>query len=40
MSSTHIPFLDLVSPHLEMEEELVAVFGPHSTLLHLLEEKQ
>ena len=26
MSSTHIPFLDLVSPHVEMEEELVAVF--------------
>src|ERR1035438_9241809 len=26
MSSTHIPFLDLVTPHLEMEEELVAVF--------------
>jgi dTDP-4-amino-4,6-dideoxygalactose transaminase len=26
MSSTYIPFLDLVSPHLEMEEELVAVF--------------
>ena len=26
MSSTHIPFLDLVSPHLEMEEELVTVF--------------
>jgi len=26
MGSTHIPFLDLVSPHLEMEEELVTVF--------------
>jgi dTDP-4-amino-4,6-dideoxygalactose transaminase len=26
MSSTHIPFLDLVSPHLELEEELVTVF--------------
>src|SRR5271167_2712857 len=26
MSSTHIPFLDLISPHLEMEEELVSVF--------------
>ena len=26
MSSTHIPFLDLVEPHLQMEEELVAVF--------------
>src|SRR5271169_4055394 len=26
MSSTHIPFLNLVSPHLEMEEELVTVF--------------
>src|ERR1035441_7441237 len=26
MSSNHIPFLDLVGPHLEMEEELVAVF--------------
>jgi dTDP-4-amino-4,6-dideoxygalactose transaminase len=26
MSNTHIPFLDLVSPHLEMEEELVTVF--------------
>jgi dTDP-4-amino-4,6-dideoxygalactose transaminase len=26
MSGTHIPFLDLVTPHLEMEEELVAVF--------------
>src|SRR5271157_2693461 len=26
MSSTHIPFLDLVSPHLEMEEELATVF--------------
>jgi dTDP-4-amino-4,6-dideoxygalactose transaminase len=26
MSSTHIPFLDLASPHLQMEEELVAVF--------------
>jgi len=26
MSSTHIPFLDLVTPHLEMEEELVTVF--------------
>jgi dTDP-4-amino-4,6-dideoxygalactose transaminase len=26
MSSIHIPFLDLVSPHLAMEEELVAVF--------------
>src|SRR5664279_2684133 len=31
MSSTRIPFLDLVSPHLEMEEELVAVFR---TALH------
>ena len=31
MSSTHIPFLDLVSPHLEMEEELVTVFR---TALH------
>jgi len=31
MSSTHIPFLDLVSPHLEMEEELVSVFR---TALH------
>src|SRR5664280_3921981 len=32
MSSTHIPFLDLVSPHLEIEEELVSVFrtAPHS----------
>ena len=26
MSSTHIPFFDLVSPHVEMEEELVSVF--------------
>ena len=26
MNSTHIPFLDLVSPHLEMEEELVRGF--------------
>ena len=26
MNSTPIPFLDLVSPHLEMEEELVTVF--------------
>ncbi len=26
MNSTHIPFLDLISPHLEMEEELVNVF--------------
>ena len=26
MSSTQIPFLDLVSPHVEMEEELVRVF--------------
>jgi len=26
MSSTQIPFLDLVRPHLEMEEELVTVF--------------
>ena len=26
MSSTQIPFLDLVSPHVEMEEELVSVF--------------
>jgi dTDP-4-amino-4,6-dideoxygalactose transaminase len=26
MSSIHIPFLDLVSPHVEMEEELVTVF--------------
>ena len=26
MSSTHIPFLDLVTPHLQMEEELVTVF--------------
>ncbi len=26
MSNSHIPFLDLVSPHLEMEEELVTVF--------------
>ncbi len=26
MSSNHIPFLDLVSQHLEMEEELVSVF--------------
>ena len=26
MSSTHVPFLDLVRPHLEMEEELVTVF--------------
>src|SRR5664280_1761814 len=31
MSSTHIPFLDLVSPHLEIEEELVSVFR---TALH------
>jgi dTDP-4-amino-4,6-dideoxygalactose transaminase len=26
MNSTHIPFLDLVTPHVEMEEELVKVF--------------
>jgi dTDP-4-amino-4,6-dideoxygalactose transaminase len=26
MDSSHIPFLDLVSPHVEMEEELVTVF--------------
>ncbi len=26
MGSSHIPFLDLVSPHLEMEEELVTIF--------------
>jgi dTDP-4-amino-4,6-dideoxygalactose transaminase len=26
MSSTHIPFLDLVTPHVETEEELVTVF--------------
>src|SRR5664280_1296123 len=26
MSSAQIPFLDLVSPHLQMEEELVTVF--------------
>src|SRR5271166_2726895 len=26
MSGTHIPFLDLVTPHVEMEEELVTVF--------------
>ncbi len=26
MNSTHIPFLDLVTPHVEMEEELVRVF--------------
>jgi dTDP-4-amino-4,6-dideoxygalactose transaminase len=26
MNSTHIPFLDLVTPHVEMEEELVTVF--------------
>jgi dTDP-4-amino-4,6-dideoxygalactose transaminase len=26
MSSSHIPFLDLVTPHVEMEEELVRVF--------------
>ncbi len=25
-SSSHIPFLDLVTPHMELEEELVAVF--------------
>src|ERR1035438_5500165 len=25
MGSTHIPFLDLVTPHVEMEEELVTV---------------
>src|SRR5208283_160489 len=31
MSSTHIPFLDLVSPHAEMEEALVTVFR---TALH------
>src|SRR5271157_6631580 len=31
MSSTHIPFLDLVSPHVEMEEALVTVFR---TALH------
>src|SRR5271157_1424693 len=31
MSSTHVPFLDLVSPHLEMEEELVTIFR---TALH------
>ena len=31
MRSTQIPFLDLVSPHLEMEEELVTVFR---TALH------
>jgi len=31
MGSTHIPFLDLVSPHLEMEEELVTIFR---TALH------
>jgi dTDP-4-amino-4,6-dideoxygalactose transaminase len=31
MSSNHIPFFDLVGPHLEMEEELVAVFR---TALH------
>src|SRR5271165_4895204 len=31
MGSTHIPFLDLVSPHLGMEEELVTVFR---TALH------
>src|SRR5208283_2975916 len=31
MSSTSVPFLDLVSPHLEMEEELVSVFR---TALH------
>src|SRR5271165_1861505 len=31
MGSTHIPFLDLVSPHLEMEQELVTVFR---TALH------
>ena len=29
MCSTHIPFLDLVTPHVEMEEELVTVFGTH-----------
>ena len=26
MSSTQIPFLDLIRPHVDMEEELVAVF--------------
>src|SRR5208283_957822 len=26
MNTTHIPFLDLITPHLEMEEELVNVF--------------
>src|SRR5271157_4197884 len=31
MSSTHIPFLDLVSPHLAIGEELVTVFR---TALH------
>src|SRR5271166_4728003 len=31
MGRTHIPFLDLVSPHLEMEGELVSVF---QTALH------
>ncbi len=31
MSSIHIPFLDLITPHLEMEEELVTVFR---TALH------
>ena len=31
MSGLHIPFLDLVSPHLEMEEELVTIFR---TALH------
>src|SRR5271167_783719 len=31
MSSLHIPFLDLISPHMEMEEELVTVFR---TALH------
>src|SRR5208337_2083916 len=31
MGSTHIPFLDLVSPHLDMEEELVTVIR---TALH------
>ena len=31
MGSTQIPFLDLIRPHLEMEEELVTVFR---TALH------
>src|SRR5271165_6220787 len=31
MGSTHIPFLNLVSPHMEMEEELVTIFR---TALH------